>query len=203
MSKPKSLKTKPRVILIAAVGNDGAIGVGGKLPWRCPVDLRHFRDLTMGKVVLMGRKTAESLPRALDGRVNLVLTRDRSWVPPKDMHVVYTQGDINRHLRRNHADELWVIGGGDIYAKYIDQCDLIHLSVLDIDVPDADAWFPLEALGDFEGTYTQVTKDPKVTFWTLVRGGVPTQTHMPRDQVYSPLADWSSSMVEITTDDDE
>ena len=185
---------QPNVILIAAVGNDGVIGANGGLPWRCPVDLRHFKDLTTGKVVLMGRKTAESLPKALPDRVCLVMTRDRDYQPPHaGMIVVHTQGDINRVLRRYHTNDLWVIGGGELYSKYIDQCNLIHLTVLDVDVPNADAWFPLDRLEGFSGTYVQATVDPKVTFWTLVRDGVATQTTMPRGPgaTYVPLDTWS------------
>ena len=105
--------------LIWAMAENGLIGAGGGLPWRLPDDMRHFMDTTMGKPVIMGRKTFESMKAALPGRANIVLTRDRTW--RRDGAEVV--GDLDAALALAEAragahgvDEVMVIGGADIYA---------------------------------------------------------------------------------------
>lgn len=159
---------KPRIVLITAVDTNGAIGRAGILPWHCKADLRYFQNQTMGRVLVMGRKTADGLPKALRGRVNLVLTRDRKW--HRDGFVpVYNKWQINQAVRSQDQDVIWVIGGMGIYRKFLPQADTVHVSVLNIQVPDPDAWFPLNSLRNFQGVYIQPSTDPNCVHYVYHR----------------------------------
>lgn len=154
-------RTKYRVAMIAAVDTNGAIGKDGVLPWHCKADLKYFQNMTLGRVLLMGRKTADGLPKALRNRVNLVLTRDPTW-HREGFIPVYTKRGVYKYLRQAKQDTLWVIGGEGIYRAYINQADVIHLTVLDIQVGDPDAWFPMDGLAQYRGLYVQPSTDPCV-----------------------------------------
>ena len=125
-----------------------AIGRGNAMPWHLPDDFRHFKALTLGKPILMGRRTAESLGRALPGRRNLVLTHGRG-VPFDGMEAV---GSLDESLALAHADgaaELCVIGGGQVYALALPFATTMHLTHVDTVVEEADAFFPAHAAGDW------------------------------------------------------
>ncbi|WP_395770917.1 dihydrofolate reductase [Arenimonas sp.] len=127
-----------RITLIAALDRKRAIGFDNALPWRLPDDLKRFKSLTIGKTVLMGRKTAESLGRALPERRNLVLTRSGS-VPFEGMHAVSA---LEEALALCGDHELMVIGGGEIYALALPRAQQMHLTHVDTELPQADVWFP-------------------------------------------------------------
>ncbi|MDQ3617741.1 MAG: dihydrofolate reductase [Pseudomonadota bacterium] len=132
--------------LIAAFDRHRAIGRGNELPWRLPDDLKRFKALTLGKPVLMGRKTAQSLGRALPGRLNLVLTRSGS-MPFEGMLFegmrALASVEAAMQVARDHgADELCVIGGGEIYALCLPLATRLHLTHVDTRVDAADAFFP-------------------------------------------------------------
>lgn len=127
-----------KIKMIYAITHNGVIGKDGGLPWRIPGDLKRFRELTLGHVVLMGRKTWESLPvRPLTGRVNVVLSRDPAFHPEgalvfKDVQDVLTQ----------FADQdIWVIGGGQIYEQLLDVADEHYVTYIDQDI-DGDTYGP-------------------------------------------------------------
>ena len=125
--------------LLAALDRDYAIGKDGALPWHLPADLKRFKALTMGKPILMGRRTAESLGRALPGRRNLVLTRS-GRVPFEGMEAM---GSLEAALRAAVAErELWVIGGGEVFAETLPLSSRMHLTWVDTTVEGADAFFP-------------------------------------------------------------
>ena len=126
------------IILIAAIDRNRAIGKNGALPWRLPADLKRFKALTLGQTVLMGRKTFDSIGRALPGRRNFVLTRDPSW------HAggVEVFSDFSSALEACGTAELWVIGGGEIYAQTMSYAQRLEMTHVDIEVESADAWFP-------------------------------------------------------------
>ncbi|MDO5505544.1 MAG: dihydrofolate reductase [Pseudoxanthomonas suwonensis] len=126
--------------LIAALDREGAIGRDNALPWHLPADLRRFKALTLGHPVLMGRKTAESLGRALPGRRNLVLTRS-GRVPFDGMQAVASL-DQALAIAASDGDELWVIGGGEIYALTLPLATHLYLTRVDTVVEGADAFFP-------------------------------------------------------------
>lgn len=127
--------------LLAALADDRAIGVENRLPWHLPDDLRRFKALTLGKPILMGRKTAQSLGRALPGRLNLVLTRSGK-VPFDGMEAVESLQQALQRAAEAGATELCVIGGGEIYRLALPFADRLYLTHVHITVPGADAYFP-------------------------------------------------------------
>lgn len=130
-----------RLSLIAALDRHAAIGKGNALPWHLPDDLKRFKQLTLGKPVLMGRKTAESLGRALPGRLNLVLTRS-GRVPFAGMRAVDSIDAAVLAAGADGAQELCVIGGAEIYALALPFADALHLTHVETVVEDADTFFP-------------------------------------------------------------
>ena len=129
-----------RVSLIAALDRNYAIGRGNALPWHLPDDLKRFKALTLGKPVLMGRRTAQSLGRALPGRSNLVLTRGGA-VPFAGMQAVASL-EVGIAQAAAECDELCVIGGGEVYLLALPQATHLHLTLVDTVVEGADAFFP-------------------------------------------------------------
>ena len=126
------------ISLIAALDRNNAIGRGNALPWHLPNDLKRFKALTLGKPVLMGRKTAESLGRALPGRRNLVLTRSVA-APFAGMEAA---ASLDAALFVADQDELMVIGGGEVFALALLCARSMYLTHVDTVVEDADAFFP-------------------------------------------------------------
>ncbi|WP_282270816.1 dihydrofolate reductase [Stenotrophomonas sp. PS02298] len=126
--------------LIAALDRNRGIGHDNAMPWHLPDDFKHFKALTLGKPILMGRKTAESLGRALPGRTNLVLTRS-GQVPFAGMRAVASLDEARTIAAGEGADELCVIGGGEIYRLLLDQATDLHLTWVDTEV-NADTHFP-------------------------------------------------------------
>lgn len=123
--------------LIAALDRNRAIGWQNRLPWSLPDDLKRFKSLTLGHTLLMGRKTAESLGRALPGRTNLVLSRSQ-FAPFPDMIVV-----TSIEAARARTDgTLFVIGGGELYAQTLPLACKLHLTHVDTELAEADTWFP-------------------------------------------------------------
>jgi dihydrofolate reductase len=131
--------TRPEVVLVAAVARNGVIGRDNDLPWRLPEDLRRFKALTMGKVLVMGRRTFESIGRALPGRRTVVITRDPDWSAPD----VRTVGSLAHALAVAGSDaEVIVAGGGQVYADALPGADRLEITHVDTDVPDGDTFFP-------------------------------------------------------------
>ena len=128
-----------RLSLVAAVDRNFAIGKGNALPWHLPADLKRFKALTLGKPLLMGRRTAESLGRALPGRRNLVLTRS-GRVPFAGMEAVASLGEALDLVF--DAPELCVIGGGEVYALCLPRATHLHMTDVDTVVDGPDAFFP-------------------------------------------------------------
>lgn len=135
-----------RIALVAALDRDFAIGRDNRLPWHLPDDLKRFKSLTLGKPVLMGRKTAESLGRALPGRRNLVLTRS-GRVPFDGMEA---SASLDEAVARAAGAELMVIGGGEIYALCLPFASRMHLTHVDTSVAGADAHFPRFQAAEWE-----------------------------------------------------
>ncbi|WP_206859903.1 dihydrofolate reductase [Lysobacter changpingensis] len=130
-----------KLSLIAALDRDHAIGRDNDLPWRLPDDLKRFKALTIGKPVLMGRKTAQSLGRALPGRRNLVLTRSGA-VPFEGMQAVASVDEALRIAGADGADELCVIGGGEVYALTLPVATHLFLTHVETRVEGGEAFFP-------------------------------------------------------------
>lgn len=130
--------TRPRLSLIAAMARNRAIGIDNKLPWRLPEDLKHFKTLTLGHHILMGRKTWESLPGKLPGRTSVVITRSRDLQVP-DCIVAHS---IEEAIAACSGDEeVFFIGGAELYRQALDIADRLYLTEIHQDF-EGDAWFP-------------------------------------------------------------
>ncbi len=129
------------ISLIVAAASNNAIGMEGKMPWHLPNDMKHFKNITWGMPVLMGRKTFESLGKVLPGRKNIVITRQPGWKAPGTVIV----GSIEDGLfvaRETDAREVMVIGGGEIYRALFDRAKRIYLTRVEAE-PEADTFFPV------------------------------------------------------------
>lgn len=134
-----------RIALIAAVGmHDRALGKNGRLLWRLPDDMRHFKELTTGHPVIMGRKTWESLPQAyrpLPGRTNIVVTRQNGYAASGAVAVASLEEARAAAARAPGANEIFVIGGGELYAAALPYAQRLYLTLVD-DTTIADTFFP-------------------------------------------------------------
>lgn len=131
-------RNKPRVSVIAALARNRVIGIGNRLPWRLPEDLAHFKALTIGRPVLMGRKTFESLGRPLPGRTNVVITRNPEYRPVGCL----VAGSVSDAIALcGDVEEIFFIGGAELYAQAIPLADRLYLTEVDVEVA-GDAWFP-------------------------------------------------------------
>jgi dihydrofolate reductase len=132
---------RPRIVLVVAVARNGVIGHHGTLPWRISSDLKRFKATTMGKPVIMGRKTWESLPRRpLPGRRNIVITRDRHYRADGAV-VAASLDEALAHARESGSDEICVIGGSDIFRQTLPMADRLYLTEVDLE-PEGDVFFP-------------------------------------------------------------
>lgn len=128
-----------KLSLIAAVSSNNVIGLNNQLPWDLPEDLNNFKKLTVGKPILMGRKTFDSLGRVLPGRVNIVITRNINY-KPKGCRVFL---DIDEALQEfSHSNEIMVIGGASFYEQLIPQAQMLYMTVID-KYFEGDTFFPL------------------------------------------------------------
>ena len=128
--------------LIAAVDKNWAIGRNNKLLVSIPDDMKFFRETTIGKVVVMGRKTLESFPgkKPLKNRVNIVLTSDNSYQVDGAV-IVHDMDELHEELKKYDSQDIYVIGGESIYRQLLDECDVAHITKIDFSY-EADAWFP-------------------------------------------------------------
>lgn len=129
------------ISLIAAVADNNCIGKNNQLPWYLPEDLKHFRKLTTGKVVVMGRKTWESIPaerKPLPQRVNVVITRQENFPVPAEVEVY---GELNAALSAHRNDDVWIIGGAELYRQTLPLADRLFITRVHQAV-DGDVFFP-------------------------------------------------------------
>jgi dihydrofolate reductase len=143
------------LVLIAAVARNGAIGRGGDLLWRLPEDLAFFRRTTMGRPVIMGRRTWDSVPakfKPLPGRANIVITRQQGWDEPGAIAVHDLDAALDRARAEGQANaedpRVFVIGGAQLYAQALPRADELMLTEIDRDF-DGDAHFPAWRREDF------------------------------------------------------
>lgn len=157
MNLPGERASATEVVLIAAVADDGAIGAGNDLPWRLPADLQRFKRLTLGAPLVMGRRTFESIGRPLPGRANIVITRrrgERGTYASGDgtsLHTVDSPAAglllgaeiaVDNPARPHPPAEIYVGGGGEVYAATIAVADRLEITHVHTTVADGDAWFP-------------------------------------------------------------
>jgi dihydrofolate reductase len=123
---------------VVAMARNRVIGKDNGLPWRLPADLRHFKVITMGKPIIMGRKTFDSIGRPLPGRTNIVVTRDPAY---------QAEGCVVAHsieaalAAAGEAEEVMIIGGADFYRQLLPRADRIYLTRIDAEI-EGDTWFP-------------------------------------------------------------
>ena len=128
------------ISFVVAAATNNAIGKDGKLPWHLPNDMKHFKNVTWGMPILMGRKTFESLGRVLPGRKNIVVTRQPGW-KTEGAIAVKNIDDALFVARETDAKEIMVIGGGEIYKALFDKAHRIYLTRVEAE-PEADTFFP-------------------------------------------------------------
>jgi dihydrofolate reductase len=160
----------PLVSLVVAMARNHVIGRDNALPWRLPADLKHFKAVTLGKPILMGRKTFESIGKALPGRSNLVLTRDRGW-RAEGVLVVHS---LDEALKRvEDAPELAGIGGADVFRLLMPLATRIHLTRIDADIAGDTVFPPIDHSQWVELDSQQWAADERnafdMTFVTLER----------------------------------
>lgn len=135
-----------KLALVAGVAQNGVIGAGGDMPWRLSTDLKRFKATTMGKPIIMGRKTFDSLPKALPGRLNVVISRS----PVEVEDVVWANSvekavEISRRWAvENKAEEICVIGGGEIYRQALELADRLYITHILAEPPGDTLFVPIE-----------------------------------------------------------
>lgn len=137
--------------LIAAVDKNWGIGLKNQLLVRIPEDMKRFRNMTIGKVVVMGRKTLESFPgsQPLNDRTNIVLTKDNDY-QVKNAVIVHDMEELFAELKKYKQEDIFVIGGESIYRQLLDQCETAYITKIDYEY-QADVWFPnLDELEQWE-----------------------------------------------------
>ena len=133
-----------KLAMIAAVGRNGAIGAEGRLPWRLPSDFAFYRSTTMGKPLIMGRKTFESIGKPLPGRTSIVVTRQDDYAPEgaevfTDLDAAIARG--REIAERDGVDEVFINGGGEIYRLAMERADRLYVTHVDAE-PEGDTFFP-------------------------------------------------------------
>ncbi len=129
------------VSIIVATSLNHAIGKDNQLLWHLPADLKFFKTTTMGCPVVMGRKTFQSIGKTLPGRQNVVITRDKNFNSDKQFDILVV-GSLDEALVKLHAEnEIFIIGGGEIYKQSMDTVDTIYLTLVNVTM-DADVYFP-------------------------------------------------------------
>lgn len=158
----------PEIILILARADNGVIGKDGNLPWHLPADLRHFKSLTQGKPMIMGRKTFDSLPGLLPGRRHIVLTRDKEW----EAEGAEVAGSIAEALKIANAPHITVIGGAEIYKLFLPKADRIALTEVHIDAEGdtiMDGFDPATWQESLRENHDAESGKPSFSFVTLKR----------------------------------
>jgi len=125
------------ITIIAAMARNRAIGLDGAMPWHLPAELKHFKETTMAKPIVMGRRTWQSIGRALPGRQNLVVTRNRSF----RAEGCEVADSLEEAIALADGGEVMIIGGGQLYRQALPVADRMVLTLVDCE-PEADTWFP-------------------------------------------------------------
>jgi dihydrofolate reductase len=148
---------KPLISMIAAIGaQNRELGKDGDLLWHIPEDLKRFKELTSGHPVVMGRKTWESLPekvRPLPNRTNIIVTRQSGYQAPGATVTDSLEAALVAVTSAEGSDEIFVIGGGELYAAALPHADRLYLTLIN-DIKDADAFFP-----PYESEFTKIISD--------------------------------------------
>ncbi len=156
-----------RISLILAVSRNGVIGRNGAIPWRISTDMRRFRTLTIGKPIIMGRKQYDTVGKPLEGRDNIVITRNPGFVAPGILGVPNLDAALQlaaKLARQRGADEIMVIGGAQIYALALPKADRVYISRVEADV-DGDVRFDIGSMAGWRTVSSEdVPAGPKDEF---------------------------------------
>lgn len=139
MSRPTPTK-QPIISLIAAIGQNHELGRDNKLLWHIPEDMKRFKHLTTGHVVIMGRKTYESIGRTLPNRVNIIITKDQTYQAPNCL-IAHSLDEAIEFAKNKEKEEIFIIGGGQIYTEAMKYANKLYLTVIEMNF-DADTFFP-------------------------------------------------------------
>jgi dihydrofolate reductase len=142
---------RPPITIVIARAENGVIGREGKLPWHIPADLKRFKALTMGSVMVMGRRTFESLPGLLPGRRHVVLTRDRDW-SAQGAEVAH---DVDEALQLAGGERISVIGGADLFRLFLPMADKIELTEVLAEIPGDTLIDDPRSSGDWRETFRE------------------------------------------------
>lgn len=137
-----------KIKLIASVDNNYGIGYENQLLFRNPVDMKMFKDRTTNNIVVMGRKTFESIGKPLPNRVNIVLSSDENY-RPENVTVVSSIADVIPETKKYPDKDVFIIGGSTIYEQFIKHADEIILTHLGISAQNVDAYFPVKLMDDY------------------------------------------------------
>ncbi|GCD78334.1 dihydrofolate reductase [Thermaurantimonas aggregans] len=168
-----------QIILIAAMAENRVIGRDNKLIWHIPSDLRHFKQLTLGQIVVMGRRTFESIGRPLPKRTNVVITRSPHF-QPEGVHVFHSLFEALEAFRK--SDRIYIAGGADIYRQALPIADLMELTIVHR-MYAGDAYFPEWNPSEWETVQTTHTTDTDGT--QLVSLSFVTLRRVKKDEKYS------------------
>ncbi len=135
--------------IIAAIDKYGALGSEGKLPWHIKEDLEYFKKKTEGHIVIMGRKTFESLPKMLENRTVIILTTQDFHVKALNHYTMHSVAEVIQFLHDRDADHVYICGGGKIYEQFIGYADYLLLTRVDSVVENPDAFFPMVQLASW------------------------------------------------------
>lgn len=157
------------IILVAAIGENGEMGLNNDLLWHLPGDLPRFKQMTMGSPIIMGRKTFDSIGRALPGRLNIVLTENTSW-QADDVSVADSIEAALELAEQQNTGKAFVIGGGQIYKLFMAHATKLELTEV-FDAPVADTYFPNFSSAEFHevARLSNTDNDPPFDYVTYLR----------------------------------
>lgn len=155
------------ISIIAAIGKNHELGKDNRLLWHISEDFKRFKKLTLNSVVIMGRKTFESIGKPLPNRINIIITRNRDWIPLGCIVCYSMEKAIKKGAAFAKASasqkEIFIIGGAEIYKQGIKYADKLYLTLIDKEFPEADAFFP--DYSDFKKVIKEEKKsDGKFTY---------------------------------------
>ncbi len=151
---------------VVACSSNGIIGREGQLPWHLPGDLKRFKALTSGHVMIMGRKTYDSIGRPLPGRFTIVVTRQQDLILPRNVTIVHSLADayaLAESLAPHWGDQVFIVGGGEIYRQSLALVSRVYLTKVDQEIA-GDTSYPLEALQGFALKQSETINDEALPF---------------------------------------
>ena len=166
------MKQDTRIAIIAGIGTNNELGKNNQLLWHLPNDLKHFKKITSGKTIIMGRKTFESIGRPLPNRRNIIITRDANYsknIPTEQKEQIEITHSLDEALEKAHLgaelpSEVFIIGGAEIYKQAINLADKLYITEIHNSDKDADVFFPIIDKNIWQETKREsFTKDDKNT----------------------------------------